>query len=140
MRYLLDTNIISELVARTPNPRVVDWLAGADEDLLYLSVITIGEIKKGIEKLPASKRKKRLTTWLEEDLLERFAGRLVTLDVEVLLHWGELAARLERAGKTIAAIDSLMAASALVGDFLLVTRNTADFDAAGVQVMNPWDS
>jgi len=93
MRYLLDTNIISELVARTPNPRVVDWLAGADEDLLYLSVITIGEIKKGIEKLPASKRKKRLTTWLEEDLLERFAGRLVTLDVEVLLHWGELAAR-----------------------------------------------
>ena len=140
MRYLLDTNIISELVARTPNPRVVDWLAGADEDLLYLSVITIGEIKKGIEKLPASKRKKRLTTWLEEDLLERFAGRLVTLDVEVLLHWGEQAARLERAGKTIAAIDSLMAASALVGDFLLVTRNTADFDAAGVQVMNPWDS
>jgi tRNA(fMet)-specific endonuclease VapC len=139
MRYILDTNVISELVAKKPDQQVITWVAGVDEDLLYLSVITIGEIKKGIEKLPASARKEQLTAWLEQELLERFKIRLVPLDVEVFLKWGELVAGLDRSGKSMPAIDSLIAACALQGGFVLVTRNTGDFAAAGIQTLNPWE-
>lgn len=139
MRFLLDTDVVSELVARQPNQRVMDWVADKGEDLLYLSVITVGEIKRGIEKLPASSRKEKLADWLEQDLLGRFQGRLVPLDGVVLLRWGELTARLEISGKTTAAIDSLIAASSLAGDFVLATRNSADFVSAGVRTVNPWE-
>jgi len=138
MNYLLDTNAISELVAKHPDQNVLGWVQGVDELLLNLSVITIGEIKKGIEKLPASPRKQELADWLEQDLLERFRDRIVPLDIHVLLCWGELAARLEISGKPMPAIDSLIAATALQGDYVLVTRNTADFEYTGVRTLNPW--
>ena len=138
MNYLLDTNAISELVAKHPDQNVLGWVQGVDELLLNLSVITIGEIKKGIEKLPASPRKQELADWLEQDLLERFRDRIVPLDIHVLLCWGELAARLEISGKPMPAIDSLIAATALQGDYVLVTRNTADFEYIGVRTLNPW--
>lgn len=138
MRYLLDTNVISEFRKPQPNRTVIDWLNGIDPETVYLSVITIGELKKGIERLADSARKESLQSWLVDDLLSRFQGRIVTLDVDVLLAWGRRLANLEKIGKTMPAIDALLAATALHGDFTLVTRNEADFQFAGVKVLNLW--
>lgn len=138
MKYLLDTNVISELVARQPDPHVTAWVDSLAPEAVYLSVITIGEIRKGIEKLPASKRKQALTAWLEHDLLMRFSNRIANVTTDVMLRWGALVGRLELQGRTVAAIDSLIAAIALEGDFTLATRNTADFQDTGVRTINPW--
>ena len=138
MKYLLDTNVISELIARIPNQQIVDWIDGLDPETVYLSVITIGELRKGIEKLAPSRRKDELTLWLETDLLLRFAEKLVDITIDVMLVWGELTGRLEREGKPIAAIDSLIAASVLEGKYTLVTRNEDDFQDTGVPLVNPW--
>lgn len=138
MNYLLDTCVISELVAKRPSQKVVGWIDSIEEARLYLSVITIGEVRKGIEKLPDSQRKTVLEEWLNEQLLVRFAGRIVPIDSEVMLRWGQLTGSLERAGKTMPAIDSLIAAIALHGNFILATRNEDDFKYAGVPIVNPW--
>ncbi len=139
MSYLLDTCVLSEFTRRQPHPRVVEWLAEADEDTLFLSVLAIGEIQHGIEKLEDSPRKEELRQWLTNDLLLRFEGRIVPLDVPVLLRWGELVGRLERQGRKLPAIDGLLAATALTHDLTLVTRNTADFEHTGVKWLNPWE-
>ena len=138
MNYLLDTNVISELIARGPNQKVVDWVDQLAPETVYLSVITIGELRKGIEKLAPSRRKDELTVWLESDLLLRFVDKVVNITVDVMLVWGELTGRLEREGKPIAAIDSLIAASVLEGNYTLVTRNELDFQFTGVSLVNPW--
>lgn len=138
MKYLLDTNVISELVAKQPNQRVVQWIDRLDPGSVYLSVITIGEISKGIEKLSDSARKNTLRTWLADDLLLRFSDRILILDVDVMLVWGMLLGRLERAGRKMAAIDSLIAASALHSNCSLVTRNEDDFKDVGIPLVNPW--
>ena len=138
MNYLLDTNVISELIARAPNQKVVDWVDQLAPETVYLSVITIGELRKGIEKLAPSRRKDELTVWLESDLLLRFVDKVVNITVDVMLVWGELTGRLEREGKPIAAIDSLIAASVLEGNYTLVTRNELDFQFTGVPLVNPW--
>lgn len=139
MRYLLDTCVISELVSTTPNPKVVQWIDSIDEEKLFLSVITIGEIKKGIEKLPSSKRKNALKKWLKDDLLVRFNGRLLPIDTKVVLVWGRLIASLEKQGCPMPAIDSLIAATALASELNLVTRNDSDFSHSGVALVNPWN-
>lgn len=138
MNYLLDTCVISELVAKQPHSKVIDWIDGVEETRLYLSVITIGEIRKGIEKLPDSARKSLLETWLNDQLLIRFSGRIITIDAEVMLRWGQLTGSLEVIGKTMPAIDSLIAASALHHAFTLVTRNEDDFKETGVHLLNLW--
>lgn len=138
MNYLLDTNVISELIAREPNQKVVDWIDSIEPETAYLSVITIGELRKGIEKLVPSRRKDQLTVWLENDLLLRFADKIVAVTIDVMLVWGDLTGRLERDGKPIAAIDSLLAATALQGKYTLVTRNEEDFQHTGVPILNPW--
>jgi tRNA(fMet)-specific endonuclease VapC len=138
MRYLLDTNVISELVAKQPNARVLAWLDSTDDSQVYLSTITIGEIKKGIEKLPDSPRKEQLRLWLEHDLLDRFSGRIIAIDINIMLTWGELTANLEKKGRKLPAIDSLVATAALHGHFHLVTRNESDFQDTGVTLFNPW--
>ena len=138
MNYILDTNMISELISKHPNMKIVKWLDQIDPNRIYLSVITIGEIRKGIEKLPSSKRKRTLKEWLETDLLLRFQGKILEITTDVMLIWGELAGRLEKDGKPITAIDSLIAAIVLQGDFCLVTRNDRDFQHTGVKVINPW--
>lgn len=138
MKYLLDTNVISELIARQPHQQVVHWIDEQDPNSIYLSVITLGELYKGIEKLPESQRKRALRTWLTDDLLIRFNGRILTLDVAVLLTWGELTGRLERVGRPLPAIDSLVAALALHHTCSLVTRNEGDFADTGVMIVNPW--
>jgi len=138
MNYLLDTNVISELISKRSNKKVVEWLDRLDSNTIYLSVITIGEIRKGIEKLPPSKRKERIKEWLEGDLLLRFQGRILEITTEVMLIWGELTGRLEKEGRPITAIDSLIAAIALQGNYRLVTRNENDFQYTGVTIINPW--
>lgn len=138
MNYLLDTCVISELVAKRPNPRVIDWIDQTDETSLYLSVLTIGEIRKGIEKLPDSERKNALNLWLREELLVRFKERLLPIDVDVMLHWGQLAGMLELEGRAMSAIDSLLAATALQGGLTLVTRNEDDFEYTGIPILNLW--
>ena len=138
MNYLLDTNVISELISKRPDKKVVEWIDRLDPNTIYLSVITIGEIRKGIEKLPPSKRRDRVKEWLEGDLLLRFQGRILEITTEVMLIWGELTGRLEKEGRPITAIDSLVAAIALHGNYRLVTRNEHDFQHTGMTMINPW--
>lgn len=140
MKYLLDTNVVSELVAKAPNAEVVKWLDALDPECVYLSVITIGEISKGVEKLPECLRKDKLRSWLNNELLQQFAGRMLVLDTATMVFWGELSARLERQGVSLPAIDSLIAAQTLMNQCTFVTRNTIHFLAAGVTLINPWDA
>ena len=134
MKALLDTCVISELVSKKPNPKVVGYVDLLDPEDVFLSVITIGEIVKGIEKLPKSRRKTDLQSWLKEDLLVRFEGNVVALDTDILIAWGALTARLESVGKAMPAIDSLIAASALAKKMTLVTRNVGDFEGPPVSL------
>lgn len=138
MKLLLDTNVVSELVAVSPEQRVIRWIDQQDPNSVFLSVITIGELCKGVEKLPDSRRKERLRSWLNDDLLMRFQNQILNLDVKVMLKWGELVGRLERTGRPPAAIDSLIAAIALANSCALVTRNESDFSDTGLDVINPW--
>jgi len=138
MKYLLDTCVISELVVKKPNPGVLKWIDSIDPVSAYLSVITIGEIKKGIEKLPDSQRRTNLHAWLTEDLIARFSGHILPIDTGVVLIWGQLAGSLESEGKKMGAIDSLIAASAIFNHCSLVTRNEEDFKHTGISIINPW--
>jgi tRNA(fMet)-specific endonuclease VapC len=138
VKYLLDTNVILELIARRPNRQVVQWIDALDANSVYLSVITIGELRKGIEKLADSRRKDNLSSWLNDDLLVRFEGRVLAIDIDAMLIWGELTGRLERTGRPLPAIDSLIAALAIRHGCSLVTRNEDDFKDAGITVLNPW--
>ena len=136
--YLLDTNCISELVRVRPDPGVIAWMDAAEEELLYLSVLTFGEIRKGLAELPQSKRRMRLETWLETELRARFAGRILPIDVEVADRWGVLAASAKKEGKALSTIDGMLAATALQHNLTLVSRNVRDFAPTQVQVLNPW--
>jgi len=138
LNYLFDTNVLSELTTKDPNANVVAWVESIDQENIFLSVVAIGELKKGVEKLPGSKRKKDLISWLENDLLIRFGERVIPLDLPVMLVWGTMVAELEKAGTPLPAIDSLLAASASQRGLTLVTRNTKDFEPAGIPLINPW--
>jgi toxin FitB len=136
--YLLDTNCISELVRAEPDPGVMTWLEAADETLLYLSVLTMGEIRKGIAALSQGKRRTRLETWLEVELRARFAGRILSVDAVVADRWGLLAAAAKSEGKPLSTIDGLLAATALQHNLTIVSRNVNDFANVRIQVLNPW--
>jgi toxin FitB len=138
VNYLLDTNIISELVAARPNSKVLDWINSIESQRIFLSIITIRELNKGIQKLPDSERKAKLEAWLHNDVLSRFEHQLLALDAESMLLSGSLTVRLESLGRPISAIDALLAASALQGSYILVTRDSAHFADTGVQLHNPW--
>lgn len=138
MSFLLDTCVVSDQISKRPDPGVARWLDSIDPDSAYLSVLSIGEIQKGIEKLRDPRRKEALESWLQEDLLIRFRDRLLELDVAILRSWGSLTGRLEAQGITLPAVDSLLAATALHRRLVLVTRNENDFLRSGVQLLNPW--
>ena len=139
MNYLLDTCVLSEFIRRQPNPSVIDWIDSIEEEKLFISVITVGEIQRGIERLPDSHRKTELLVWMNTGFLERFAGRMVSIDAPTMLMWGSLTARLETAGLPMSVMDSLIAASALQNNLIVATRNVSDFQPSGVQVINPWE-
>jgi toxin FitB len=136
--FLLDTNVISELMRPRPNHRVTTWVAATSEVLLHLSVITIGEIRKGIDLLDDNPRRAALQSWLDRDLRVRFAGRLLTFDDAVAERWGQLEALAKRKRVTLPTIDAQLAATALHHGLTFATRNTADIEPTGVPVFNPW--
>jgi predicted nucleic acid-binding protein len=136
--FLIATNCISELVCPKPEPRVIEWMEAADEAMLYLSVLTLGEIRKGLAGLPQGKRRTRLEGWLEVELQPRFAGRVLPIDAGIADRWGLLVAEAKRNGKTMPIIDGLLAATALDRNLTVVSRNAGDFAHAHVPVLNPW--
>ena len=136
--FLLDTNIISELVKPKPEANVTDWIENTDESLLYLSVLTLGEIRRGIATLPQSRRRTVLEAWLDKDLRARFEDRILVIDQEVADRWGLLTAAARKEGIVLPVIDGLLAATALEHNLTLVTRDTGQIPAMGVAVFNPW--
>jgi predicted nucleic acid-binding protein len=138
--FLLDTNCISEAVRVHPEPKVMAWIEAADESMLYLSVLTLGEIRKGVAALTPSRRRTKLETWLEVELRVRFSERILSVDQEVADRWGSLAAGSKAKGKPLSTIDGLLAATALHHNLTIVSRNTGDFSSVPVDLVNPWET
>ena len=136
--FLLDTSCISELVRPKPEPRVVEWMEAAYEGSLYLSVLTLGEIRKGLSGLDQGTRRTRVEKWLDIDLPARFSGRILPIDSPIAERWGVLASDSKRKGIAVSVIDGLLAATAIHHNLTIVSRNTGDFTAAQMQVLNPW--
>ncbi len=135
MSYLLDTNVISELVRPKPAKIVLDWFGNIPSEALHISVLTLGEIRKGVEQMPDGARREKLRLWLEHDLVDWFGTRVLPVDMPIADRWGRLLALV---GRPVPSIDSLLAATALHHELRLVTRNQKDFDYPGLQVVNPW--
>ncbi len=138
MKYLLDTCVFSEYGKPRPDTRVLDWVSAAVDEDLYISVLSIGELEKGILRLPGSARKSGLIQFLG-DLKLRFAANILDIDLAAMRRWAELMANRESIGRPMPIIDSLIAATALEHDLALVTRNESDFDASGVTILNIWN-
>jgi predicted nucleic acid-binding protein len=138
--FLLDTNVISELVRQQPDPRVIRWMTARSAIELYLSAITLAEIVRGIERLPGSKRRDVLVRWCRDDIFKQFDDRILAFDREVALIWGRLMASGDRSGRPYSAIDAQIAAISLRHDLTLATRNTSDFAKLGVALVDPWRS
>jgi len=136
--FLLDTNVISELVKANPAPKVTRWIENTDETLLYLSVLTLGEIRKGISFLPQSRRRVALEAWLDYDLSLRFSDRILPIDKQVADRWGRIADSAAAKKSPLPVIDGLFAATAQHHSLTLVTRNTRDIAATGVPAFDPW--
>ncbi|MEI7639005.1 MAG: type II toxin-antitoxin system VapC family toxin [Syntrophus sp. (in: bacteria)] len=140
MKYLLDTCVISEVVKKEPHPAVIRWLDTGDEGRMYLSVLTLGELIKGITKLPIGEKREKLQSWVRNDLAVRFGARLVEIDTEIARAWGMLLGEAEKRGEKLPVIDSLIAVSASVHDLIVVTRNVQDMARCQARVFNPWES
>lgn len=138
MSYLIDTCCISELVKKRPDPKVVKWFNDVDEFSVYVSVITFGELRKGIEKLPDSAKKDTLNRWINEEMTQRFKNRILDVSMKEANEWGNVLARAEQNGAPIPAIDALIAATAIVNDLKVVSRNTKDMENSGAELINPW--
>ena len=138
MNYLLDTCVLSELIKKNPSPKVVKWVANAEETHLFINVLTIGEIHKGIEKLPESKKKEKLHKWVNYDLKERFKNRIIDFDLQTATVWGKIQAQSELSGKGMPAIDGQIVATGISYDLTVVTRNIKDMEISGASLLNPW--
>jgi predicted nucleic acid-binding protein len=139
MKYLLDTCVLSELIKKEPNQKVVKWVSQNEESDLFISVLTIGEIHKGIEKLSESKKKEKLHQWVNYDLKERFKSRIIDFDLETATVWGKTQAHSELSGKGMPAIDGQIVATGISYDLTVVTRNTKDMEISGAALLNPWN-
>ena len=135
MSYMLDTNVLSELVKAKPNPQVLAWFDNTPDEALHVSVLTLGELREGVERLPVGPRREKLRLWLETELPNWFGSRILPVTIEVADRWGRLTAL---AGRPLAAIDSLIAATALVHGLRVVTHNTRDFALPGIEQIDPW--
>jgi toxin FitB len=139
MSFLLDTNVVSEWTKPQPNAGVITWLEKADEDRVFLSVATLAELRHGVDRLASGARRKKLDSWLSEELPLRFESRILPVTAEVADEWGRVIARCEASGRPMAAMDGVIAATAAVHGLTLVTRNTSDFETALKGMLNPWN-
>lgn len=140
MRFLLDTNVLSELVKRTPDPRVVAWMDSQSSLDLMVSVLTLGELVKGVRSMPVSSRRDALEHWVSVELPSQLVGRLLAVDAAVSAAWGTLAAAAARSGRGLPVIDGLLLATASANDLVFATRNLRDCAGRGVEVVDPWAS
>lgn len=138
MNFLLDTNVVSEPLKPQPDSNVLGWLGAADEDRLFISVVTLAELRTGIERMPTGARRKRLEEWLENDLPLRFDGRILPIDSAVADACGKTVARCLDLGRPIQVMDAFIAATAEVHDLTLVTRDVTAFQPTLKSVLNPW--
>jgi toxin FitB len=136
--FLLDTNVVSEWVKPRPDHGVIAWLSEADEDRVFLSVITLAELRHGIARLTESQRRTRLDAWLRDEITVRFEGRLLPIDHAIADAWGEIVAQCDRAGRPIGIMDAFIAATARVHGLALVTRDRSGFAPTGIEIVNPW--
>ena len=139
MKYLLDTNVVSELVKQAPDAGVVQFLSNADDTAVALSVITLAELRYGIERLAPGAKRERLTRWLEDELPRRFDRRILRIDDFTAAEWGRTMARAERVGRPMSEMDAWLAALASVYHLVLVTRNVGDFSGVGIPTFCPWE-
>lgn len=138
-RFLLDTNVVSEFRRTAPSPKVLAWLGSSDQEALYLSVVTLGEIRRGIERTGDSTKKRTLNAWLALTVRPQFGDRILPIDERVAGRWGSMLGTAARRGHPIPPIDAFLAATALEHDMTLVTRNARDFAGTGVTLLNPWE-
>lgn len=138
MSFLLDTNVLSESAKPRPDGGVIDWLAVTEEDRLFLSVVSLAELRYGVERLSDGRKKFALNSWLTDDLPRRFENRLLFIDGETADQWGRIVAHTQAVGRPIGAMDAFLAATALRHGLTLATRNVTDFEAVGVAIFNPW--
>jgi predicted nucleic acid-binding protein len=136
--FLLDTNVVSDLRKPRPNGGLVDWIASTDEHMLYISVLTIGELRIGITLQTDAKKRAALETWLISGLIGRFAGRILAFDLDVAQQWGRIEGRARLGAGRLPVVDSQLAATALYHGLTLVTNNEADFSRSGASILNPW--
>jgi toxin FitB len=136
--FLLDTNVLSELIRPKPDGNVLRWIEETDESIVFLSVLTLGEIRNGIARLRPGSRRGRLESWLQVDLRSRFQGRILPIHEAIADRWGTISATAAAKGKPLPVVDALLAATALHHNLTLVTRNTADVAGTGASTMNPW--
>ncbi len=137
MNFLLDTNAVSEWVKPRPNPGVIRWMESADEDRVFLSVISLAELRYGVDRMAAGARRNRLEQWLRDELPLRFEGRILPIDPRIAEKWGQIVARADALGRPMGAMDAFLAATAELHRLTLVTRNTSDF-AVVKALLNPW--
>lgn len=140
MSFLLESNVLSEPMRARLESRVLDWFNSIDEDQLFISVISIAEIRRGVALLDEGQRRDRLAGWLSRDLTDRFAGRLLLVDVAIAERWGDLMAETKAKGANLQPLDAFFATTALARDLTLATRNIRDFQSCGVRLANPWEA
>lgn len=138
MNFLLDTNVVSEAMRKRPNPRVLAWIAAQIEESLFISAITLGELRRGSLLLDNGKKRKALFRWIETGIKAEFADRILAVDTTVMECWADLETSTAKAGRRLPVMDSLLAATALAHGLTLATRNLPDFEAAGVALLDPW--
>lgn len=137
MSFLLDTNAVSEWVKPRPDPGLMGWMASADEDRIFISVVSLAELRYGVERLVVGKRRRRLEEWLHDELPLRFEGRILIVDPIVADAWGKTVSRCEAAGRSVSPMDAFLAATAEIHRLTLITRNTAHFPFLKT-ILNPW--
>lgn len=138
MKFLLDTNVLSEVTRPAPSARVLEWIDAQDEDRLFISVLSLAEIRRGISLMDVGFKRDRLADWLGRDLPQRFEGRVLHVDEAAALAWGDLMALAKRRGRGLSSMDGLIAATAISQDLCIATRNVKDFEGLGIALFSPW--
>lgn len=138
MRLLLDTNVLSEVTRPAPDIRVLNWLDGLDEDRSFISVVSIAEIRRGVALMDEGRKREALAEWLAGDLPRRFEHRVLPVDENIALAWGDLMGLARRRGRGLSSMDGLIAATAMAQELVLATRNTKDFEDFGIELFDPW--